>query len=110
VRRPKYFPRMRYGTHSWIQAFHDTPATAPKQLVTRNQTESQIPAAPASPRGINGSITPSTAQLARCSTAAPTQITLGGRQRARSPAMKIWRKLPRKGSALISPMVVFGRS
>jgi hypothetical protein len=40
--------------------------------------------------------------------AAPTVITFGGFQRARKGAKKIWRKFPTNGSALISPIVVFG--
>ena len=38
------------------------------------------------------------------------QTVLGGFQRARKGATKIWRKLPRNGSALMRPMVVFGSS
>src|SRR5687767_10285741 len=108
LRRPKYLPRIRYGTHSWIQAFHDTPAIAPKQLVVKNHVMIQRPAASGWSRGIQGRRRPSATHDTRCSAAAVTEIVFACFHFARKGAMKICTKLPRNGRALMSPMVVLG--
>src|SRR5262245_58465395 len=109
LRRPKYFPRSRLGTHSWIHAFQFTPAMAAKQLAVRNQAMRIQPAVVGLSRGIHGMPTPSASHVTRCRLAAVTVSVLGGFHLARVEATMIWRKLPMKGRALTRPMVVFGR-
>src|SRR3954467_14897955 len=81
---------------------------APKQLVSRNHAISHWPATAGLSRGIQGNKIPSEPHDIRCSVAAPMLTTFGDFHLARKGATKIWRKFPTNGSALISPIVVFG--
>lgn len=110
MRREKYFPRSRAGTHSCTQEFHDTPATAAKQLEMKNQRMSQRAAMAGSARGIHGKPTPSITQSARWMHAAVTVTVFGGRQRAINGAAKIWKKLAMKGIAVSSPIAGLGKT
>jgi hypothetical protein len=104
LRRPKYLPRIRAGTHSSTHVLHVTPATAPMQLDTRNQPRIQRLACAGESLGIHGRKTPSATQLAQWSVAAATVITFGDRHRMRKGETKICRKLPANGSDPMMPI------
>ena len=104
--RPKNLPRMRRGTHSSIHVLHVTPATAPKQLETKNQPRIHRAASCAEPRGMRGRRRPRATQLSMWRVAAATVTDFGGRHRIRNGETKICRKLPTKGSDPSTPIAV----
>jgi hypothetical protein len=81
-----------------------TPATAPKQLETKNQPRIQRLAWAGECRGIRGRKIPNATQLAQWSVAEATVTTFGARQRMRKGETKICRKLPTNGSDPMIPI------
>jgi hypothetical protein len=108
LRLPKNFPRIRAGTHSSIQVLQVTPATAPRQLETRNQPTIQRLARAGLSRGIHGRMKPRATQLSIWSVAAETVSVFGGFHRMRNGETKSCRKFPTNGSDPRTPIEVDG--